>query len=145
MEDTVFGVIEEEQECPQCGVPIIVKKCHVTGEESVACPYCGYSHEKTTSGKESRRGFGCIHYVKNGKQTTVKLDKPLTLLERHNIIMDLHENYDEASTFYVWNGKEVEVLVGHIPSNIDERYEMQRLEMEYEARMRYAREADDLL
>lgn len=150
----MFGVIPDMTACPQCGMPAVLNDYHVSGEEEVACSYCGYQHQKTLSGKKIQKGYGCIHYVRKSEQegddaeTIVRLKTPLSLLGRHNIILDIQQNYDmEKSAFYVWdeNKNELEAIVGAKPMTLEKWLEEQHREEEYRIRSITACCSDDFL
>lgn len=147
----MFGVIDDIVNCPQCGMPATKHNYHVTGEESVACDYCGYTHDKTLTGKSSSKGYGCIHYAgkdENGNDTDniIRLRSRLSLLERQKIINDLRNNYGSKSAFFIWNENrnELECIIGTKPMTLDEWYEKQKLEAEWIARQHYVTEPEDL-
>lgn len=148
----MFGVIAEMVSCPICGMPAVHNNYHVTGEESVTCDYCGYTHEKTFSGKKTSKGYGCIHYVaeKDGNdiETVVRLKSPMSLIGRHEVVMDIQNHYStEKSSFFIWDDekKELECIIGSKPMTLEEYYEQQNMEAEYWSRMKYATHPDDML
>lgn len=145
----MFGIIEDIISCPQCGMPATKKNYHVTGEESVACNYCGYTQDKTLTGTVMSKGYGCIHYsMKDGKgndtEQIVRLKKKVSLSDKHKIEQDLRENYDaDKSSFFVFDDK-LECIVGTKSMTLEEIYEQQRLEVECMIRQRFATELEDL-
>lgn len=138
-----MSIISDFIDCPQCGLPSQKDNYHVTGEEMVVCNWCGYSHTKTVEmGTKIKHGYGSIHYVpksenENGSNeiTIVRLDKPLSLLERHQIIMDIEANYDKLkSGLFIWDETKycLECLIGSRPKTIDEEYQERLAEIRYE-------------
>lgn len=136
------SIITDFLDCPQCGLPAIKEDFYVIGEERVICNWCGYNHLKTTSGTKSSKGHGTIHYVPKSEDTNgsnqseriVRLKTPLSIVDRHKIIMDIQENYDvDTSSFYVWNdtAREIECLIGNKPKTMEEEYQEQRQEADY--------------
>lgn len=133
------SVITDILDCPQCGLPAHKDEYYVVGEERVTCNWCGYSHLKTVEGMSASKGYGSIHYVPKGENGSnqehiVRLKTPSDIVHRHNIVMDIQQNYDiEKSSLLVWNEeqKTLECLVGNKPKTIDEVYQEQRNEAEY--------------
>ena len=136
------SIITDFLDCPQCGLPAQKDDFYVTGEERVVCNWCGYNHLKTTSGTTSSKGCGSIHYVPKGESANgsnqseriVRLKTPLSIVDRHKVIMDIQENYDiDTSSFYVWDdtNRELECLIGNKPKTMEEEYQEQRQEAEY--------------
>lgn len=148
----MFGVIPEMTACPQCGMPAVRNNYHVSGEEEITCNYCGFQRQKTLSGKMAQKGYGCIHYVKkdekNGSvETIIRLNTPLSLLGRHEIIMDIEKNYDkDNSSFYVWSEERgIEAIIGAKPMTVEQYAEEQRKEAEYHMRSMRACCSEDFL
>lgn len=124
------GVITDVIDCPQCGFPAQLDEYYIEGEERVTCDWCGYSHTKNHKGTESSKGFGSIHYVAiedESLQSNVKLKLPLSIQERHTIIMHLESgSYNkQKSSFFVWDDEanELECLLGEKPQTINEYYD----------------------
>lgn len=141
------SVIAEIIDCPQCGLPSQKDDYYVVGEERVVCNWCGYTHLKTTSGTESSKGYGSIHYVpknENGSNQTekiVRLKVPSDIIHRHQVIMDIQKNYDiDSSSFYVWNEEDnaLECLIGEKPKTIDETYQEEKDKAEYYRQIGFA-------
>lgn len=147
----MFGIIEDIVACPQCGMPATKNSYHITGEESVVCNYCGYTHDKTLTGSSESMGYGCIRYVgkdENGNDTDniIRLRKSVSLLERHEILMDLSKHYDvDKCSFYVWDvrNRKLDCIIGTKPMTLEEYCEQQRREAEYMARQRFITEPED--
>ena len=131
------SVITDMIDCPQCGLPAVKSEFYVTGEEEVACDWCGYSHTKTLTGTASSKGYGTVHYVRkdedangsNEVRQIVRLKMPTSIIDRHKTIMEIQEKYDtEKSGFYVWSEEtsSLECLLGKKPKTIDEVYEEEK-------------------
>ena len=132
------GVITDVIDCPQCGLPAFKNNYYVVGEEKVICDYCGYSHLKTLEGSSEQKGYGTIHYKKASNDTQeekiIRLRKPLDIIQRNNIFMDIQHNWDiNQSSMFFWdeNTKSLECTVGKKPKTLDEIYEEQRQEADY--------------
>lgn len=133
------SIITDMIDCPQCGLPSQKDEYYVVGEERVTCNWCGYTHVKSIKGTESSKGYGSIHYVpkengSNESENIVKLKLPLSIVHRHQIVVDIKENFDtEKSSFFVWNDEEkrLECLVGNKPSTIEEMLQQQKEEADY--------------
>lgn len=140
------GVINDVTECPQCSLPCSLTNYYVTREETVTCNWCGYSHTKTINGKETKGGYGSIHYVsKNNaeEERIVRIKKPMSLVECNSVIMDINNNYNkEKSSFYIWRGTYLECLLGTQPTSIEERYQEQLIEQEYEESLKHLSSSD---
>lgn len=132
------GVITDVIDCPQCGLPAFKNNYYVVGEEKVICDYCGYSHLKTLEGSSEQKGYGTIHYKKGSNDTQeekiIRLRKPLDIIQRNNIFMDIQHNWDiNQSSMFFWdeNTKSLECTLGEKPKTLDEIYEEQRQEADY--------------
>lgn len=136
-----MSVITETVDCPQCGLPAQKDEYYVIGEERVICNWCGYNHLKTTEGTESHKGYGSIRYItkeENGSNESsekiIRLKSPLDIVHRHEVIMDIQENFDnDKSSFFVWSeeDKKLECLIGNRPKTLEEVYQEQRQEADY--------------
>lgn len=140
------SIITDIIDCPQCGLPAQKDDYYVIGEEQVICNWCGYNHLKTIEGDEFKKGYGTIHYFpkeengSNQSEDIVKLNTSIEIITRHNVIMDIQENYDsDKSSFYVWNEEEkrLECLVGKMPKTLEEVYQEERAKADYYRRMEF--------
>ena len=135
----MFGVITDIIDCPQCGYPAIKKDYHVTGEESVKCEWCGYSHLKTIKENHYRKGYGSVHStpkIINGSNQKINI-----ILFNSETMQDEKNNYisnDNYCNVFVWNEEKniLECLKGKLPETLEEIYEQQRQEGEYYQLMR---------
>lgn len=126
------GIITDMIDCPQCGLPAQQDEYYVIGEERVVCNWCGYNHLKTIEGTSIHKGYGSVHYVpkeENGSNQIVKFDTPVDIIDRHNLVMNIHDK----SNVFVWNeeAKRLECLIGEMPKTLEEEYQEQRIEAEY--------------
>lgn len=138
------SVISEIIDCPQCGLPAHKDNYHIIGEEKVSCNWCGYDYLKTISGTESTKGYGSIHYTPNGSnkpKEIVRLKSPSNIIYRHQVIMNIQENYDiDKSGFYIWDDEnnKLECLIGEKPKTIGETYQEEKDKADYYRQINFA-------
>jgi len=141
------SVIIDVLDCPQCGLPATKDHYYVVEEERVTCQWCGYNHLKTIEGTIVHKGYGSIHYISknaNGSnqqsEKIVRLNSPLSMIQRHNTIVDIEQNYDvEQSSVYVWNDEtnSIDCLLGKKPQTLEEAYQEQKQVAEYYRQIAY--------
>ena len=120
MTNAISNVID----CPQCKLPC--NKTVSANKEEVCCEWCGYHHEKTKTGTKSSKGYGSIHYVSDGSNEITLLKSPLSLMEKNDIIYKICHKYNkEKSGLYIWDGKQLECVIGLCPETINNYYDKQ--------------------
>lgn len=131
------SIITEIIDCPQCGYPAQRDDYYVVDEEILTCQYCGYSHYKTPSTFDPSKGFGSIHYITKAgiTKSIIPLKLPLSLMDRHRIILNIEDLYSKQSSFFVWNEEDskLDCIVGKFPKTLAEQYEEEFMKGYYES------------